>query len=210
MRKLLPVLLAAALLGGCVAVPTPPVGSDSSLIMGELTLDASGIGTAPNGADGFLNTNVPYSSAMVVENESSGETFELRTAIPNGFFSLPNAQPGSYKLIKLWAQVKTSNDYITLTSSFGKGPTFQVAPGRVTNLGVTHWTFTFDLTRSVSANSFTFNGDFPAVAAALSGTSSPWAGQQSDQVTFSGEMAATPSVFALPPRGSGSNKILLP
>jgi hypothetical protein len=212
MRRLLPVILAAALLGGCATTTSAPAGADSSLIMGELTLDASGTGTAPNGAYGFLNTNVPENAAMILQNEGNGKIHELRTSIPGGFFVLANAEPGTYKLVELWAQLKGPNSYFTLTSSFFKGPTFEVAPGRIANLGVTHWTFTFDLTRSVSSNSFTFNTDFPGVAAALSRTDSrsAWAGRQSDQVTFSGETNATAAIFALPPRTSAFDRILLP
>ncbi len=209
MRGLIPVLLAAVALGGCATLTPPAAGTNSSLITGELKLDVSGIGTAPNGADGFLNTNVLYACALIIRNEASGKTYELRTAIPSGFFTLPNAEPGSYRLVQLWAQVKTSNGYVTLTSSFDKSPTFDVLPGHVANLGVNRWDFSFDLTRSASTNSFVFSSDFPGVAAALlqADPRSGWTGLQSDQVAFSREASATPLAIALQPRGG---RIVLP
>ncbi len=211
MRKLLPVIFAVAILGACATTVPLATSTDSSLIVGELKLDVSGTGTAPNGANGFLNTNVPYACALIISNETSGKTYELRTAIPSGFFTLPNAEPGSYKLVRLWAQVQTSNGYITLTSSFDKSPTFDVVPGHTANLGVNQWSFVFDLTRSQSTNSFVFNSDFPGVTEALAqaDAKSGWTGLQSDQVAFSGEVSATPQAVALPPRG-GFETILFP
>jgi hypothetical protein len=202
--KLIPVLLVVVALGGCATMVTGPSGGDSSLIAGKLLLEVSGIGTAANGADGMINTNVPYASEIVIRSEASGRTYELRTDIPSGFFSLANAEPGVYRVVELWAQVKTSNDYVTVTSTFDKSPTFEVMPGRVENLGVIRWSFTYDLTWATSTNTFSFNTDFPVVTAVLNGRGGAlaWTGRASDQVAFSGDVAATPRAVALPPRNS--------
>ena len=210
MRKLIPLLCLAMALGGCATVVMPPSGADSSLIVGALRIDVSGIGTATNGADGMLNTDVPYNAAVFLQSEADGRTRELRTDIPSGFFFLANAEPGTYHVVRLWAQVKTSNAYITITSNFDKSPAFEVVPGHVENLGLIRWSFTFDLTRATSTNTFTFNTEFPAVTDALGRTGNPsvWAGRPGDEVKLSGDVAATPQAIPLQPRGS--NRILIP
>jgi len=212
MQRLIPAIMAVVLLGGCATLTPPTAGTDSSLIVGALKLDVSGTGMAPNGADGSVNTNVPYAAAVIIQGGTSGNTYELRTDIPSGLFTLANVEPGSYKLVRLWAQVKTSNSYVTITSSFNIGPTFEVTPGKVANLGVSTWNFSYDLTRSVSVNRFAFNSDFPVVAKALTQAdpSSVWNGRASDQVAFSGETAATPLAVALQPRSSADFRILYP
>ncbi len=211
MRGLITGVLAAVVLAGCATMTVAPAGSESSMIIGELTLDVSGVGTADNGADGMVNTNVPYASEIDVQSEASGKTYQLRTDLPSGFFSLANAEPGTYSLARLWAQVRTPNSYVTITSSFSRGPTFEVAAGGVTNLGVNHWTFTFDLTWGTSTNAFTFNADYPEAAAALSraDSTSAWASRPSAQVALSGEIAAVPQAVPLQPRGS-AERILIP
>jgi len=212
MKRFILLLVATALLGGCATMTTPPASTDSALVIGVLRIDASGIGTAPNGANGFLNTNVPENLAVTLQNETTGRVYEVRTEIPSGFFALPNVDPGTYKLVQLWAQLKGTDSYFTLISSFDKPPTFDIAAGHVANLGITRWAFAFDLTRTTSNNSFTFNSDFPNVAAALSRMDAQqgWSGRQADQVSFSGQVTATPAVYALPPRNSAFDRILLP
>ncbi|HUI72823.1 MAG TPA: hypothetical protein VL354_20035, partial [Spirochaetia bacterium] len=212
MKRLIPVILAGIFLGGCATLTPPSAGTDSSLIMGTLKLNVSGAGIAPNGADGFLNASVPSAAAVIIQGGTSGNTYEIRADIPSGFFTLANVEPGTYKLMKLWAQMKTSNSYVTITSNFNLGPSFEVAPGKVANLGVSTWNFSYDLGRSVSRNSFAFNSDFPAVATALTQAdpSSVWGGRASDQIAFTGETAATPQAVALQPRSSFFNRILFP
>ena len=205
-------VLAAVLLGGCATVAPAPAAADSAMVAGRLLVDMSGVGTANNGADGMLNTGVPAAAALTIRNTASGKTYEARTEIPGGFFMLTNVDPGHYSLVGLWAQVRTLNSYITLRSDFTASPAFDVQPGRVANLGVTRWSFFFDLTRDASRGGFTFGDDFPSVTDALARASagSSWAGYASDQAAFSGEATATSAAVALPPFTSGFDRILIP
>jgi len=195
MRRLISLFLGLILLNGCATV-APPTDKESSLVVGQLKLNVSGMGTANNGADGFLNTTIAESAAVFLQNEASGKTYELRTEIGNGFFALANAEPGTYKVVSLWAQVRTTNAYITITSSFDKSPHFQLDPSRLVNLGIIRWDFSYDLALSKNTNTFDFNTDYQSVARTLSHKvpSNAWADRQSDQVVFSGEIDAKPLV----------------
>jgi hypothetical protein len=209
MRGLSLALLIAVLLTACATVAPPPSGGDSSLVVGRLKVEVSGVGTATNGSDGFVYTDQAAGAAVIVQNETSGKTYEIRTATPSDFFLLANAEPGTYRLLKLWALIKTGNSYVNIASTFYKNVAFEVKPGRVANLGVTTWKFSFDLTRSVSSTSFAFNADFPAAEKALSHADPRWSGREIDQMVFSGETAAHPSADALQPRNTGNGQMLM-
>jgi hypothetical protein len=208
MRRFILFLSTMAVLMGCATVVPPPTGSGSSLIIGELKVDVSGVGNSPNGASGWVYTDLPSAAALIVYNKSTRKTYEIRTVTPGDFFILANAEAGTYKLLELWAQVKTDNTYVTITSKFYKDFTFEVKPGRVTNLGDNKWDFTFNLTRSENSNGFVFNSDFPAAERALALVTSQWRGYEIDQASFSGETAAKPEAVPLQPRDN-PNKILL-
>ncbi len=212
MRRVILFLSVAVALAGCQSIASGPAGSDSSLIAGRLKISVSGVGTATNGADGTLYTDQAYAAALFIRNETSGRTYEVRTDTPGDLFLLANAEPGRYSLLELWAQVKTDNDYITIRSDFYKGPAFDVAPGHVANLGVNTWNFSYDLTRGVSTNGFSFNSDFGSVTDALSGldVGPRWAGHAGDQTSFSGDLTAKASAIPLPPRGTSDHVILNP
>ena len=212
MRSFILVLFSVAVLGGCATMLPAPVRDDSSLIVGELNVDVSGSGTAHNGAHGFVSTDQPTAAALIFRNDASGKDCEVRTATPDSFFVLANAEPGHYRLLELWAQVATNDSCVTITSNFYKGIAFDVGPGRVANLGVNSWHFSYDLSHSASTNSFVLNSDFPSVEKALRrfDTRSQWTGYQGDQVAFSGEASAKPLAEALPPRGGNGNMIYVP
>jgi hypothetical protein len=202
MRGLILALSLAVLLTGCASTTPPPAGGDSSLIVGRLKVEVRGMGIAINGTDGMLNTDQPTGSALVVYNETSGKTYKIYASDSEGLFMLPNAGPGPYRLIELWAQVKTENSYVTISSDFYKDFTFEVKPGSVTNLGVSIWKFSFDLTRSASVDGFVFNGDFPAVEKAFAHMDphSRWTDRRIDQAAFTGDAATHTLAKALMPR----------
>jgi hypothetical protein len=209
MRSSLLCVFAVAVLLGCATMVPAPAGSDSSVIVGELRANVSGMGTATNGASGWITTEQPLAAALILHNEASGKDYEIRTRTPGKFFILANAEPGRYSLLGLWAQVNTDNACVTVTSHFYKALEFEVKPGSVVNLGVNDWRFSFDLTRSASANSFVLNADFPAVekAFSMSDARSQWKGYQDDHTVFAGETSARPSAEALPPRNPNNNPI---
>ena len=195
MRRLIYLFLGLIVLNGCATVALP-TDKESSIVVGELKLHVSGMGTANNGANGDVNTDFAQSAAVFLQNEASGKTYELRTDIGNGFFSLANAEPGTYKVVGLCAQVNTINAYVTITSSSDKSPHFQLDPFRLVNLGIIRWDFSYDLALSKNTNTFDFNTDYQSVARTLSHEvpSNAWADRQSDQVVFSGEIDAKPLV----------------
>lgn len=201
-------LFAVAALAGCASMAPPPAGSDSSMILGRLKVEVSGMGTATNGASGWVDTEWPYAAALVVYNETNGRTYEIRTATPGDSFALANAEPGTYQLRELWAQVKTDDAYVTIRSSFYKDLAFEVKPGRLANLGVNSWKFSYDLTRAVSSNSFVLNADYPAAEQAQAGVDAQWTGR-ADETSFAGEAKANPSAVALQPRGTSNGQIIV-
>jgi len=179
------------------------------MIVGKLNVDVSGTGISNTGSSGWVRTDRPSAAALILRNETSGKDYEIRAAFPDGFFALANAQPGHYRLLELWAQVKTDDSYVTITSRFYKDIAFDLGPGRVANLGVNDWNFSYDLSHSASANDFVLNSDFPAVEQALHrfDAHSQWTGYRSDQVAFSGEASAKPQAEALPPRDSNNQNV---
>jgi hypothetical protein len=209
MRSVVIFLLSTLVLFGCATTMPAPVGSDSSLIVGELKVDVSGMGMAPDGAHGFVSTDQPSASALILRNETSGKDYEVRPVTSDSFFMLANAEPGHYRLMKLWAQVPTNDSYVTITSDFYKSVSFDVKPGRVANLGVNSWHFSYDLSHSTSDNSFVLGSDFPNVDNALRRVDvlSRWTGYQDEQAAFTGDVTARPSAEALPPRDSKNNQI---
>ncbi len=212
MRGIVLVLLSAAIMVGCATVVPPPAAGDSSIIVGQLKVNISGAGMDPDGAQGFVSSDQPAAAALLVRNEASGKDYEIRTATPDGLFVLANAEPGHYRLLRLWAQVPTNNSTVTITSNFYMGVAFDIAPSRVENLGVNNWRFSYDLSHRQSANSFVLNSDYPAVEKAVGGIEarSHWQGYQADHVAFSGEPSARASAEALPPRDSNTNQIWVP
>ena len=144
MTLILPFLFAVV---GCATVVPPPVGTNSSLIVGELKVEVSGSGMAPDGAHGFVSTDQPrarHSRFAMKTAEKSTSVFDTDVN-STGFFMLPNAEPGRYRLLELWCQVETNDSYVTLTSNFYKSLTFDLEPGRIVNLGLNRWYFAYDL-----------------------------------------------------------------
>ena len=131
MRRQILGLFAVALLAGCETMAPHPAGNDSAMIVGRLKVEVSGMGTATNGASGWVDTELPSSAALIVYNrQAAGPTRSVRR-LPANSFMLANAEPGSYRLRELWARVQDGDAYVTLTSSFYKELSFEVKPGPV-------------------------------------------------------------------------------
>ncbi len=210
--RLLSFISIAALLflWSCASFPGP-TATDSSLIVGRLTLEGSGTGYAANGADGTYNAKLPYGAVLSISNATTGAILQLQTSAPNGLFTLPNVAPGTYTVVGFWAQVETINAWVTVQTRFTQGPTFDVQPGHVANLGEIHWDFTYDLMRSTSAASYTFGNSLSDVQAAFARAyaGSAWEKLPLDQTAVSGSGSAVSSAYALQPKGSG-NRIYIP
>jgi hypothetical protein len=200
MRRIALWIIAAMVLAGCATL-APPAGADASLIIGKLKVEVSGMGIATNQSNGWVRTGVPAAAALWIRNRSSGAVYEIRTS-PDGSFMLANVvEPGGYSLVELWAQVRAEDAYVTITSDFAPNLDFDVGPGKVVNLGVNSWRFSYDLSQDTSANSFAFNTDFPSVESYFhrADLRSMWAGREVENVSFRGNISASPSAKALPP-----------
>lgn len=202
-RGILAALLGAGLLlAGCASI-TPP-GPGTALIVGQVKLDASGAGQANNGADGLINATYPSGTVMTVQNVTTGNEQDIVTLPPGNLFLVQNAEPGHYRVTRLWCQVETANAWVTLASSVSKGAEFDVSAGEVVNLGTVLWLVGFDLSASRATASFTQPVDgFSNVARAVARMSSAQ-GWQSQPVSQTGVSAVTESrttAIALQPKG---------
>ena len=205
------VAFAAALLAACATIPAPSQGD--SLVLGQLRLRASGTGTSPLGSLGALNTTQFTRATLKIKSLSSGATYKLTTYGPENLFVLANVKPGRYEIVRLWGQVKTNNSVVTLTTTYTKSPTFEVAASRLVNLGVIGWDFTYDLssTSEMATGNVTFEKDYAAVTARFSQLhpASAWSRTEASAADVSAAAtAAESSAWALPPRGGFSNTII--
>ncbi len=203
--------LSAVLLAACASVPAP--AGDNAMLLGQLSLSASGTGTSPLGALGTVNTTVFTRAVLKIKEVSTGATHELSSYGPEDLFVLPNLKPGRYEIMRIWGQVRTPNSVVTLKTAYTKAPTFTVAPDRLVNLGVIGWKFAYDLssTSFMANGKVTFEKDYSSVAARFSQLHpvSGWSEKAAStpQIESAGT-AAKSSVWALPPRGGFSTTII--
>jgi hypothetical protein len=188
----------------CATIEKPLPGSVASLIVGQLKLDVKGTGTAINGAHGTINAIYPYRAVLTITNVANGKTYDLETVAPIGLFTLANAEPGDYKILQFWCQVRTDNAWVTLITHFDKSPVFDVGERQIANLGVILWKFGYDLYHlSTATSSFIFGGGgadvMSTLARAYSG--SPWLDCSAVSATVSGEVETASSVIPLNPMG---------
>jgi uncharacterized protein YceK len=200
MRKFMLIMCVAAIISGCATIASPASGN-SSLVIGKLDVEVSGMGVAHNQSSGWVRTDNPSSAALWIRNEATGKLYEIRTQKPGDLFMLVNVEPGSYRLVELWAQVRAEDAYVTITSDFTTDVEFEVKPGSVVNFGVNRWKFFYDLTQETSTNTFAFNNDFPSVENAFHrfDPHARWLGRKIEATSFSGKVSARPSAEALPP-----------
>jgi len=203
--------LAAALLAACATIPAP--SQDHSLLLGQLSLRVSGTGTSPLGALGAVNTTQFSRATMKIKSLSNGSSYKLSTYGPEDLFVLANVKPGRYEIVRLWSQVRTNNSVVTLTTTYTKSPTFEVAASRLVNLGVIGWNFAYNLssTARMAAGNVTFDRDYSAVTARFSQLhpGSEWSRTEATTVDVKAAgAAAESSARALPPRGGFSNTII--
>jgi hypothetical protein len=195
----LTVLLAGVLalglfLESCSGLPAPVQGSDASLILGQVTLDVKGTGST-NGLDGVTNATINSYAIVTLVSVSDGKPHELKTTFPDGAFTLANAAPGQYQLVKLTQRISTSNAFVDITSNFTTSPTLDVPAGRVVDAGIIHWTFAYDLQKIVSSSSFMFEANNPSVMRSFTRANpkSPWLRYETLATAFSGDAVATSS-----------------
>ncbi|MGA9133475.1 MAG: hypothetical protein WB384_15865, partial [Candidatus Sulfotelmatobacter sp.] len=184
------VLIAAAVLGGCATLEAPSSGGTSSLLIGQLKLDVSGVGEAPNGASGLINAYYPAGAIITIVNVSDGTRYDAETLAPGNLFSVANLKSGQYELVEFQCQVQTSNAPINLETTFNTSPVFEVKDGQVTNLGVVLWHVDFDLSDSRALASFTQVGGGDAVvnhAFSLTNRESPWLNYRNESAMISGD-----------------------
>jgi hypothetical protein len=195
-------LFAVVLLAGCATLEAPSAGGTSSLLIGQLKLDVSGVGEAPNGASGLINAYYPAGAIITMVNVSDGTRYDAETLSPGNLFSVANLKPGTYKLVEFQCQVQTSNAPIDIATTFNAGPVFEVKDSLVTNLGIVAWHVDFNLSDSVAKASFMqVEGGVARVshAFALTNRESPWLGYPIESALISGDSEAVSHVKALEP-----------
>ncbi len=197
---------ACVFIGACATTVPAPQAGESSLIVGTLKGHVIGNGTNTDGADGMMNTERPYILGIAIRSETTGRTYQFHAERGDGLFLLANAEPGLYRVTQIWAAVETTNTYINVTTKFVDGPSFEVSPGRVENLGVARWTFSYDLTSGSSANSLDLGKDYQDVEASLAkrDDKSLWVSWQRDDVAWTPGAAGTPIVVPERPRDNAS------
>ena len=70
------------------------VGLALTLLIGQIKLDAHGVGQANNGANGLLKLRtIPPAPVMTIANASDGATYQPVTLTPANLFAFPNLPP---------------------------------------------------------------------------------------------------------------------
>jgi hypothetical protein len=195
--------ITAVALAGCATLDAPRPGLPTTLLIGQLKLDVSGIGHAINGADGTINAYYPAGGIVTVENETSGRQYTFKTVTPANLFTAPFVEPGRYRVLSLWCQIETFNAWITLSSTFTKSPEFEVAEGTIANLGILLWSFRFDLWQSRNTAAFAQPEEGNAWVEKAFGRAyqgSPWLQYPISATPVSGDTELTSSVVPLQPR----------
>lgn len=188
----------AALLAACASIPAPKTAG-ASLLVGEVTLDATGTGWDPNGSDGTLNANYLSSTVVTLSSEQDGKQIQVQATseTPDGMFTFANLKPGQYRFLKLSQRLRTSNAFVDIESAFGPEMTIDVTESSVVDLGLIHWSFSYNLLNASSDSSATFQSS-PAVMALFnrSYSSSPWVHYPTTSVVLSPRLAPDSSVSA--------------
>ncbi|TCL76791.1 hypothetical protein EDC14_100171 [Hydrogenispora ethanolica] len=126
--------LALALAGCSLADPSKP---GDSLLIGRLTLQAEGWADTSTGTT--VNGTQKVSVFMNLRNEATQKLYHVQTE-PHGFFGVRNPEPGLYVIEKLSFKATGSSGWSQLTSKARIPlPPFEIAPGKVTNLGSLCW-----------------------------------------------------------------------
>ncbi len=197
------IVIAAALLAGCATLEAPSSGRASTLLVGRVTLDASGVGWAENGAEGLLNADYTIGAVMAIANVTDGTRYEAKTLTPGFLFTVPNIRPGQYKVLEFSCQVQSFNAPINLDTKLGEGAVFEVKEGQITNLGVILWRVDFDLSSSLTKATFAqVKGGDAIVGQAFSRSyaDSPWLSYPSESVVISGNVKNTSDASPMEPK----------
>jgi hypothetical protein len=197
--------LAAVSVVSCYTLPAPQPGAHSSMILGELRLDAMGMGQAENDAQGSVNSDYTSNIAITIRNRTTGATYRATTIPPNGLFAVPNIEAGIYAITSFRYQVQTSNSYITVTTRYRKAPTFTVKADSIADIGTISWKYRYNLTADTRSVDIAFGDPQAGIVTAFRHVfpHSPWVtrGVAGSEVDSSGA-AFTSTVHALQPRGT--------
>lgn len=133
--------------GSCATTKfvTEPDESTKTLLVGQIMLEASGF-------DPVLHVNGIHKSNIEIhfEDTSTGELIKL-TSRRNGYFYIVNPGAGKYRIIKVYTKIKsqtTGRQYTqTLWMTIRSEGNFNIANGKVNNLGLIHWIIDIDSDR---------------------------------------------------------------
>jgi hypothetical protein len=191
---LLALLALVLALAGCMSIPEPVSGGNTSMVIGQLKLEVSGVGSAPNGSYGVINAVLNSGSVLTLASVTGGKKFELKTTTADGMFTMPNAEPGEYILVKLRHRIRTSNAFIDIESDYTDGPEIDVSERHIVDMGIIHWSFRYDLVAGTSSNTVTFEDSNPAVLSAFAQLypKSAWLRYETSPAGISGQKAAAP------------------